>query len=93
MVFCKKLLTYLRRGKDEKLQSGKISDSDSRTLTYTGETAYLDASTPEPRLVLPDEIFTTMHGEKLHLKGCKHVRGNVKKFIPCKNCHCKLQKA
>ena len=93
MVFCKKLLTYLRRQKNEKLQSGKIADLDSHTLTYTGETAYLDASTSDLPLVLPDEIFTTLHGEKFHLKGCKHVRGNVKKLTPFKDCHCKLQEA
>ena len=91
MVFCKKLLTYCRREKAQKLQSGKIPNWYS--LTYAGEPAYLDSSTPELRLILPEEVFTTPHGEKFHLKGCKHVRGNVKKFTACKDCHCKLQKS
>ena len=55
--------------------------------------AYLDASAPELRLSLPDEIFTTPHGERFHLKGCKHLRGNFKKFTPGKDCRCKLQQA
>ena len=91
MVFCTKLLTDFRREKTQKLQSGKIPNLDS--LTYAGEPAHLDSSAPELRLILPEEIFTTPHGEKFHLKGCKHVRGNVKKFTACKDCHCKLQKA
>ena len=88
MVFCKCLLAHFRREKSQKLQSGKIPNLDS--LTYAGEPAYLDASTPELRLILPEEVLTAPHGEKFHLKGCKHVRGNVKKFTPCKDCLCKL---
>ena len=91
VVFGKKLLTYFRCEKSQNLHSGKTTNLDS--LTYAGEPAYLDASTPELRLILPEEVFTTPYGEKFHLKGCKHVRGNAKKFTPCKDCHCKFQKA
>lgn len=91
IYFCMVLLTFFRREKFQKLQSDKTTNLDA--LTNVGEPAYLDSSTPELRLILPEEIFTTPHGEKFHLNGCKHVRGNVKKFTPCKDCHCKLQKA
>ena len=91
MIFCKKLLTYFHREKSKKLQAGKSTKLD--TLTYDGEHMYLDASTPELRLILPEEVFVTPSGEKFHLKGCKHVRGNFKTLTPCKDCHCKLQKA
>ena len=45
MILCKKLLTYFRREKSEKLQSGKIINLDSHQ--YSREIAHLDASTPK----------------------------------------------
>ena len=91
VIFCKKLLTYFHREKSQKLQAGKSTKLDA--LTYDGEQMYLDSSTPELRLILPEEVFVTPSGEKFHLKGCKHVPGNFKTLTPHKDCHCKLQKA